>query len=509
MRRIPALLGAAAVLTPVLLVNAPSATAASNSLTVTTLGRDGAKVTTAVQVYNTKTFNQYYLTSGKTKSLPKGTYDVITDIWNIRDSTDTLGGARVKVSGAAKLTIDARKGKPVKASLSPEPPSGDAQQIRAEVCVTDGPSILAWADPGSMYVIPSSLSTLGLAYGSTWGADGGDGDQYLVMGIHKKGLPSGVSTTFRQSALATVKVTARSGPVTGEAWTDLNGDPGNACGWTFLHVSTDRPLPYSFTAHVPPGKWEVLESAQDLAYNDWHTYKAGKSYGVTAGRAVWGPGGNLPYTWGSGRRLYIDTMSMFVDPSLVNGTNFKASYKLTKAGRTVYSKTAIGYSTNMNPVLKSAGWYTLAVSATRHPSPGQKLPAGSLSTKSTLSLHFYADPRKTDQIRAYLTRFTPAGLSSYNRAKPGSTTTVALGMQRAKPNDDLVHRLSDSVKKVQAWYSTDAGKTWHTAKVKHSGSAWSLAVHNPKSGTVSLRSKVTDSHSDTATTTVLNAYAIG
>ncbi|WP_328914894.1 MULTISPECIES: hypothetical protein [unclassified Streptomyces] len=508
MRRIPALLGAAAVLTPVLLVNAPSAAAASNSLTVTTLGRDGTKVTTAVQAYNTKTFNRYYLTSGKAKSLPKGTYDVITDIWNTRDSTDTLGGARVTVSGAAKLTIDARKGRPVKASLSPKPPSGDAQWLRAEVCVTDGPSILAWADPGSMYVIPSSLSTLGLAYGSTWGTDRGDGDQYLVMGTHKKGLPSGVSTTFRQSALATVKVTARSGPVTGEVRIELDGDQGNPCGWGVLNVSTDRSLPYSFTAHVPPGKWEVLESSQDFAYNDWHTYKAGKSYGVTVNRAVWGPGGELPYTSGSGR-LYLNTTPMFVDPSLTYGTDYKATYKLTKAGKTLYTKTAAGYATTMIPVLKSAGWYTLAVSATRHPSPGQKLPAGSLSTKSTLSLHFYADAKKSDQIRAYLTRFTPAGLSSYNRAKPGSTTTVALGMQRNKPQDHLVHRLSDSVKKVQAWYSTDAGKTWHTAKVKHSGGAWSTAVHNPKSGRVSLRSKVTDSHSDTATTTVLNAYAIG
>jgi hypothetical protein len=53
------------------------------------------------------------------------------------------------------------------------------------------------------------------------------------------------------------------------------------------------------------------------------------------------------------------------------------------------------------------------------------------------------------------------------------------------------------------------GTTWHAGTAKHSGSTWSTAVHDPASGRVALRSTVTDTHGDTSTTTVYNAYSVG
>jgi hypothetical protein len=64
------------------------------------------------------------------------------------------------------------------------------------------------------------------------------------------------------------------------------------------------------------------------------------------------------------------------------------------------------------------------------------------------------------------------------------------------------------VKRVQAWYSTDGGRTWHSVAVKHSGSSWTTVVTAPVSGRVSLRSEVTGSAGDITTTTVDNAYAV-
>lgn len=502
---------AAAVLSPLLLGNAGSAAAASSNgwLTVTTLGRNGKPVSSTLSVSNTKTGAFYQLSSGKAHSLAKGTYDVVVDIWSSADGTDTVGAKAITVSGTTRATIDARQGRAVRASLSPAPGAGYQQTISVSACATNDPNgVLAMNSAGKVYVIPSSNSAFELAYSSTWSNGSGAGaNAFVAVGDHAKGLPSGVSTTVKQSSLAAVKVYARSGPETGGSQLELLGNSGTPCMWGVEGHSFEDTLPYSFTAHVSPGKWSVLEQAQDVLYNSWQSYSAGKAYSMTVNRAVMGPSGDMPYVWSGQHRLYLNTDGMFSDPALPVSAAFSASYKLTKGGRTLLSKTLGGNSqTTLDPILTSKGWYDLAVSAKR--SPNHALPSNALSTASSLSFHFYTDLTAYRQIRGYLTRFSPAGLNSRNQVAPGSHTTVTLGLKRPSPNDDLVRQLSDSVNKVQAWYSTDAGKTWHSAVVKHSGSTWATVVTAPASGRVSLRSKVTDSHGDTTTTTVVNAYAV-
>jgi hypothetical protein len=123
-------------------------------------------------------------------------------------------------------------------------------------------------------------------------------------------------------------------------------------------------------------------------------------------------------------------------------------------------------------------------------------------------MRFSADPAKADQVRGCLTRFTPLLLSNANLAAPGAITTVDRRMQGTKPSDSEVHQLSDPVKKIDAWSSTDGGRTWHAVTVKQVRGTWRATVHDPKSGTVALRSQVTDSHEDTTTTTVVDAYGV-
>lgn len=511
MRRKSAFAGAAVALAPLLLMNAPAASAASTgTLTVTTIGRDGRTVVANPQAVNLKTGTPYYLTSGKAKTLPKGTYDVIVDVFNTRDFTDTLGAKQITVSGTAKVTVDARQGHPVKASLSPAAPQGYGQRFNIDLCVPGrAGNVFAWADQGNLYVIPTSLSSVEMAYGSTWSPQDPSvhGPYYAAVALHKKGLPSGISTTFHQSSMASVKVTARSGPETGDSTIDLSNEftNGDVCEDEVGDVTADAKLPYVFTAHVSAGQWAIQQTGADFDYTNPQNFSAGKSYGRTLNRAAWGPSRELPYTWG--HRLYVNTTVMFTDPVLPIGVAATTTYKLTTSGRTLLQKTQKGDDgVTLSPVIKSAGWYTLTESATRH--PNHTLAAGTQSTKSTLSLHFYANPAVTDQIREYLTRFTPVALDASNHARPGTTTTVDLGFLRSKPNDTEVHQLSDAVKKVQVWYSTDGGTTWHATGAKHAGTSGSMTVHDPKSGTVSLRSEVTDSHGDTATTTVLNAYSV-
>ncbi|OIJ91349.1 hypothetical protein BIV25_29900 [Streptomyces sp. MUSC 14] len=508
MRRITAAASVVIALGPVLLAGASTASAAGGSLTVTTLDRSGKPVYAQVAVYNTKTNDFRFIDSNKATSLPAGSYELVTSVVDARDEGATVGGRSVTVSGTTKTTFDARQGRAVKVSLSPNPGSGYDQTVSAYVCASDnGPASMGTSAPaGDLYVIPSSSKAYELSYGTTYqprSATGGD--FWVASATHTGGVPSGVSATLPQSRLTALKVSARSGPDSGQADFSFHysSASGGSCSWGPNSLQFQRELPNSFTAHLPAGQWQVSQQGNDFVYGGFHGYAAGRTTSLTLGHAVWGPGGRLPNTWY--KQLYPGSVNPFADPTLPDGgTLASGSVKLTHAGRTLYSHAyGPGQEIDGHPVLPGAGWYTLYESGRRG------LPSGSLSTTASLSLTFYADPGRNQQIRDYITRFWPDALNSRNQAAPGSTTTVVLGMQRNGTDDSTIQQLSDGVKSVRAWYTADNGTTWHAAAAKLSGGTWTMAVHNPSSGRVGLRSTVTDTHGDSSTTTVYNAYAVG
>ncbi|MFI2202083.1 hypothetical protein ACH47Z_15180 [Streptomyces sp. NPDC020192] len=508
MRRTTAAASAVTVLVPLLLAGASTASAAGNgSLTVTTLDRSGKPVYAQVAVYNTRTNDFRYIDSNKATSLPNGSYELVTSFRDAGDERATVGGHNVTVSGATKTTFDARQGRPVNVSLSPNPGSGYDHTVSAYVCAADnGPANMGMsAEAGELYVIPSSSKAYELSYGTTYQPTSETGGSFWVASAtHRGGVPSGVSATLKQSGLTALKVSARSGPDSGQAdfSFDYSSASGDACSWGPTSLQFQRDLPNSFTAHLPAGQWAVSQQGNDFIFDGFHSYAAGQTTSLTLGHAVWGPGGRLPNTWY--HQLYFGNINPFSDPTLpAGGTLASGTVKLTHAGKTLYSHTySPSNEIDAHPVIPGAGWYTLTQTGHR------SLPSGSLSTTSSLTLHFYADPDKNEQIRDYITRFWPNALDSRNQAAPGSTTTVVLGMQRTGTDDSTIQQLSDSVKSVQAWYTTDNGTTWHATAAKLSGGKWTIAVHNPASGRVGLRSTVTDTHGDSATTTVYNAYAV-
>jgi hypothetical protein len=529
-RRIPLFVGSAVLLSPLLLAGAGQASAATSSLTVTTLGRDGrTAVSNKPQAVNLSTHKVYVLTSGKAKTLPAGSYDVLVDIPDARDGRETVGAVKVTVSGATKKTVDARKGHLVKLSLSSAPSTSGglkAAYVREDlgnICLSDSSGEVAEvqgsAAGGFLYVLPGDQSALEFAWVSLWEPLHEHGAVYMIAGHHTKGVPNGVTAAYSLSKLAKVEVEGRRGPT-------ASADAG-----FFLYQRTTDPcditapmgephgsgtLPFTFTAYVPPGSWQVQEEAGDGIEDDFRTYAAGSKHTLVVNHAVWGPYNELPeVSYGD---LSINLVQMFVDSALYSSTasdsnpTAKVSVQLATSGKTLLSKsytTPYGDATEeINPALPGPGWYTLTESAKRY-IPGQSIPSGTLSTQATLNLRFdVTDPQAYAQIPDYLTRFTPAGLSTHEQAKPGSSTTVALTPQRSKPIYAGETQPSDAVAKVQAWYSTNGGSTWHAVSVKHTGTSWSVAVKNPKTGAVSLRSEVTDTHGDTATTTVIRAYGI-
>jgi hypothetical protein len=509
MRRTTAAASVVTVLVPLLLAGASTASAAAKgSLTVRTLDRSGKPVYAQVAVYNTKTNDFRYIESNKATSLPNGSYELVTSFSDAGDDGAAVGGHSVTVSGATKTTFDARQGRPVNVSLSPKPGSGYDHTVSAYVCAADnGPATMGMsAESGHLYVIPTSSKAYELSYGTEYQPQSATGgDFWLASATHRGGVPSGVSATLKTSGLTTLKVSARSGPDSGQARFSFSyqSTGGDGCSMSTNSLGFQRDLPDSFSVHLPPGQWNVGRQGHDFVYDGFHTYAAGRTTSLTIGHAVWGPGGRLPNTWY--HQLYFGSINQFADPALpAGGILASGTVKLTHGGKTLYSHTyGKGGDIDAHPRIPAAGWYTL--SETGH----RSLPSGSLSTSSSLSLHFYADPGKNQQIRDYITRFSPEALNSRNQAASGSTTTVDLGMQRNGTGDGTVRQLPDSVKSVQAWYTTDNGTTWHATAARLSGGKWTIAVHNPASGRVGLRSTVTDTHGDSSTTTVYNAYAVG
>jgi hypothetical protein len=99
----------------------------------------------------------------------------------VTGGTTTLSGQTVKVSGAARLTINARYGRRVGLAVSPAP-EGLFSQI---------------------YVVPHSSKKVGFAALGSWTDLSGTTDSYAVLN-QTTGVPVDTSRTFARSGPATM-----------------------------------------------------------------------------------------------------------------------------------------------------------------------------------------------------------------------------------------------------------------------------------------------------------------
>ncbi|MFJ5301732.1 hypothetical protein [Streptomyces sp. NPDC088350] len=521
-RRIPFAFVGVAMLAP-LLVPAASAQAASNSLTVTTLGRHGAKVATTVTVVNATSGETRTVKSGKKLSLPSGRYLAMTDIYESATDglgTDTIGAQVVSVSGAKSVTLDARKGKAVQVSLDTPADVTEPARISAQVCAAsmDMPSAYSaggWNNAGALYAIPNSSKLLQFAYMAQWSGD----DSYVAV---KKttGIPAAPGGSFKRSKLATMRFSVRSGTQVGsDNYTMLQAAPKVDDCTTGLKADVlNESAPYSATFHVTPGSWQpsddIVASNGDSVsggYPATRTLKAGQSFTQSFGRAVWSPMHYLPIVGDKSLTFIPDALIGDPDVGIWGADTTKETVVLSKGNTTVKKQTLTNWGTSdaeFSAAVHSVGTYRLTVDAHRY-HPGITFPSGMLSSRITLDWRFKADPTKSGRVApVFMTRFLPAGLNSHNQAAANSTTTVTVSAGRGSQGPDTKFTKS-TVKSLKVWASSDGGRTWKAVSVTRSGSSWKAAVHNPASGAVALRSQVTDSTGGTSVETVYRAYAIG
>jgi hypothetical protein len=525
MRRIPLGLAVATAMVPVLgTLSATPAQAAGSSLTVTTIGRNGAKITSDLHLVNTKTGAYVSAKSGKRISLAKGLWSVTVDIETPNKSlylmSDTIVAVRFSVTGNNKLTLDARKGKLLRTSV--DAVSGAAgKEYRplqtAAVCSGDDANGLvgAYNVPGQIYEVPNHSSYFHFAWLGSWVSDdevnGPSAKKaYLVTGA-TTGLPSRPTASFHQSKLAKIALSVRSGetPAPTGAVSVSPTNRGTLCedlvyGATYMGVNGG---PYNATAYVTPGDWDFnAYNANDNASTDGRTYKGGHSYGQTFGRAVYGPSSGLPVV--ANRSLTYTPERTIGDVSGNTQTNVdtRNTVSLSLGGKVLKTKTittSYGMGSTFSVHLAKAGWYVLKDTSTRvHAAP--------LSNEVTLDWHFHADPAHSQVSPGYLTGFSPAGLNRYNSAAEHSTTSVGVSLLRSTAEWNGGPFAAEHVKSLKVYASHDGGKTWHALSVRKSGSLWVAKVPEPGSkGSVALRTVVADTAGDTSTETVYHAFNVG
>nr|WP_221380483.1 hypothetical protein [Actinoplanes polyasparticus] len=511
-----------AVVPALLLGMGGTAVAATHTLTVTVLNRNGAKVNAGLKLVDVATSSTISMRSGTAKKLPKGTYAVLTSVTT--GNTITLSGKTVKVSGSSKLTIDARHGKPVGLGLSPVP-KGLQYSLTMRVCTRTSASddVEASAFPDTkLYVVPNTSKYLGFAALGSWSDGSGASTSYAVL-HQTTGVPGGLGKTYNASKLANFRVVQKRGP-SGSVYSNLAVQPQTSgCGNNLYAGLGGTDKPTISNVRVTPGTWDVRaeSSATTKSGETWNiggyfakrTVKAGKSYNLSFFNSAWGPGAQLPVTIRGVVQFGLN--DMFSDPAFprdgsVEGGD-KASAALRFGGKAVAVKQDKGWepeATYMYYTVKKAGWYTLTNTATRY-YPEITFPSGMLSTTSRVTYHFQTKPNASALAGVYSVHLSPTGLSTSNKAKPASTTKVAIKLLRGAVDPDAKRGADPKVTKMTAQMSPDSGNTWRTVPVQKIGGAWYATVTNPKTSAVALKVRATVAGGAYTEVTVFRAYGIG
>jgi hypothetical protein len=516
MRRTFGVLGIAAASALALAGLTGAARASANTVTITVVGisRTGARVT--VQSTVVPLSGNAYPSSGPTYQVVPGTYFIGASVPTLGAgralASQTLVLRRIRVTDSATIALDARGGRLVSVWLNGRDLGGPGQ---AAACARGGIGVVYPSPPAAqLYVQPTSAA--GISFGWT-SADYAPGAAYDLAG-DSNGLPADPVYRWRTSQLDRTIIAVKAGPVpdTTATWHTMPAltTPALTCSSLLPAGTGSGPLPLRAVVYRTPGGWqtEVDTSNGPATYvcsTTWASrdYLFGRQYTDTFDSAVHGPSEAVPVL--VGRLLSFDAgvAYQFTDP--VNpGYEYcnSVTVALSTGGRTVATERFTGYGGPVkafSATVKSGRWYVLAVSS-RQSAPDKGMPAGLLSPQTTLTWRFKVEQGAVPVAEI---AFLPLGLDMANQAKPGSLSYV-----RAWPTQNAYVYRSGSASaartfRVQVSY-TD-GKTWSTVRAVWHGSYWLFAVHDPKSGFVTLRSTALNAAGDSSVETIYRAYGVG
>ncbi|MEU7858221.1 S8 family serine peptidase [Nonomuraea sp. NPDC049141] len=489
----------------------------SYDVTLTVIGKQGRPINPRdSQIYDAKTGKKYdllFADGSATVRLPKGDWNLFAKI------AETVDGKRIRTvavspfkvdGGGRRVTVDARQGKQVKVAL--DDPSA-ALQSGYTFELTHG----AWNDSAStngdanseLFVVPIRLPGLDSTLETVWLSKDISPSPYVYSIVDHRtgGIPDDPTYRAKQQDLAKVTTTYRAlgATATGSAMVSLGSDNASASSLTALVENI--PLPGTLIHYRTPGMTyqSGLEVGTSLIFDVGRLAKRGETREVW-NAAVIGPSFLLPGGNRTGDKLTFSAAGLFADG---------------QPGRSGFDTGATGTATlaKDGQVLATADLANCAVYEPEGCELRADLPAGSgsytltasmrrqatLSTEVSTAWTFpSATTAKEQPLPLTAVRYSPQGLDTSNRAKPGSVTSMPLWVER-NPG-----AAKAEAKSIRLEMSTDDGKSWRSVPVTRTESGWTAGVPNPRTaGFVSLRAVVTDSAGNGVTQTITRAYAVG
>jgi len=502
-----AMLGLALVISVAL----PSAAQqAASKVTVTVVGIDRSGNQVAIQSSVVPLQGNAVPSNGPTYQIAPGTYYIGASVPTVTGGTtasDSIVIRRVDITASETIKLDARGGKLVSVWLNGKDLGSPAM---AGGCIRGGFGVIYPSGAPQLYVKPVSVAHVGFDW--TASVPGPGTSTRDLAGGSKAGLPANPVYRISSSQLVPTVIKAKAGPV-----------PDTAVTWSTFVTAADgcglpgargiASLPGSVTDYRSPGSWrtEVDTNRGNGTYScstTWanQNYAAGHRYALPFDSAAHGPSQAVPVVVGNLLSFDPSPAYQFSDPHQ-SGYEYcnTVTVTLSRAGRTVKSRQYTGYSgpvTDFSATVR-AGWYVLTVNS-KQSEPNQAMPAALLSPRTSLRWRFKIGH---GAVPVAVMSFLPEGLNMRNGAAPGSVSTIKAW---ATQNRYLFRSGSASAAKTfSVQVSFNGGKSWHAAGVVRHKGYWTVRVHNPKSGYVSIRSTTVNAAGESSVQTIYRAYRIG
>ncbi|MET8331171.1 S8 family serine peptidase [Streptomyces sp. NPDC005181] len=431
-----------------------------------------------------------------------------------------VGTPKVVMNADQDVTFDARKAKPVTVSA----PSRSARIMSAEIGTAglDGGLFSVSMNDAigddhieGLYATPSArdkdskftylVSTI---WGEPDGADGNPSSAYYLTWPVRGAIPADPGYNPRKSELARVNTTFAATEPRSTAYRSV---------WMYLdkfrfyHGMDGLPVPNHRVDYFSTAKelrWQTVFEQNFMTKPDSHGqgflgpihgYKAGSveerwNGGVQA--MGFAPEGVNTFREGDFMSFVIqDSASGNLDMAAGTSTISRSGWQLRRNGALVADTRSFAYV----PADAAPADYRLTFEQDRDPVKS------SISTQLQAEWNFRSQTTAARQVLPlYAVRMSPE-LDEWNRAKAGHRLDIPVLIQSPPGASE------PSIRTFTTEVSYDEGKTWHSAKVKGSGTKRTVSVDHPHrsaGGSVSLRSYVKDAAGNSFKQTVIKAYLL-
>ncbi|HEY3605398.1 MAG TPA: hypothetical protein VGL04_12065 [Sporichthyaceae bacterium] len=481
-RKHTALVGLTALSLAGAVLSAASAAAATRTVRVSVIGRDGTAQAAQVSLVDLAGKHRKRLTAGRSTAVANGRYAIGAFVHEA--GSVTLIARTITVSKDLTVTLDARPG--VRMTFGVDDPAAALSALEVVPFVGHHPVVTdpdRTIDPDdAMYVVPAAQDTairLGVHAVLSNPTATPTPTRYDLVHSYA-GLPRHIAVTGSRAQLARVDmsfsapdVEATRGLVLSARYANLDPVVDDQ-GLQPVEDLSDRLVSY----RSPGLQWVsavYLTSGAGGATMTQHSKaEAGQTSVERWGAGLWGIGPNIRIVT-DGSTVHVDGADPICPPS----------------GKGIALANCRSLDTDVTYRVSTKGhWYTVEMTAIRD---AEADTATRVLGRWRVRANGADDGTSTPEMGRF--RLFAGGLDTAHRAAAGSRSAL----------DVSVSGLA-RVATLTVETSTDDGHSWHPATVTRSGSHWTANLTNPTAGAVSVRVSATSTTGASARQTILRAW---